>query len=104
MTHDSPSHTEPAPADPDLKGTILDFTSVPLEWVRGNGRSPMMQRRFFLALSVMRSVGQSVMDAAINGFNTLRVLRTGSVSAANIPSIAPFPHPLRCDFSVTFQR
>ncbi|MEQ1540344.1 MAG: hypothetical protein ABL928_15570 [Sphingorhabdus sp.] len=104
MTHDSPSHTEPAPADPDLKSTILDFTPVVLEWLRANGRSPLTQRHFIHVLSVMGSVGRVAMDAAVNGVTTLRVLRGGSVSVTDIPSIAPFPHLLRCDFSATFQR
>lgn len=104
MTHDSPSHTEPNPADPDFTGTILGFPPVPLERLRANGRSPLAQRHFVQALSVMGGVGRAAMDAAVNGVTTLRVLCGGSVSVTDIPSIAPFPHLLRCDFSVTFQR
>lgn len=64
MTYDSPIPVEPIPPepdplDPDLSGTILDFTPVPLERVRANGWSPLTQRRFIYALSVMGSVGQA---------------------------------------------
>lgn len=45
MTNDLPD-----PIDPDLTGTIFDFTPVPLERTRSNGWSPLAQRRFILAL------------------------------------------------------
>jgi hypothetical protein len=64
MTNESPSPAEPDPPepdfmDPDLSGTILNFTPVPLERVRANGWSPLVQRRFIHALSVMGSVGRA---------------------------------------------
>ncbi|MEQ1518129.1 MAG: hypothetical protein ABL931_16740 [Usitatibacteraceae bacterium] len=41
----------------DLSGTILDFTPVPRARTRANGWSPLTQRRFIYALSVMGAVG-----------------------------------------------
>ncbi len=88
MTTDSPNHTEPDRSesnfmDPDLKGTILDFTPVPLERVRGNGWSPLMQRRFIHALSVMGSVGQAARAVGMGRVSAYRLLeREGAESFA----------------------
>jgi hypothetical protein len=43
--------------EPELSGSILDFTPVPLQRRRYDGWSPEMQKRFIRALSVMGSVG-----------------------------------------------
>jgi hypothetical protein len=55
MTNDSPDLHEP-----DLTATIFDFTPVPLQRNRANGWTPLTQRRFIHALSVMGSVAITV--------------------------------------------
>lgn len=65
MTTSSPNPTDAA--DPDLSDTILDFTPVPLERVRAKGWSPLAQRRFIHALSVMGSVGQAARAVGMAG-------------------------------------
>lgn len=50
------TNTSPDPLDPDLTGTIVEFAPVPLERTRSNGWTPLVQRRFIHALSVMGSV------------------------------------------------
>lgn len=132
----APSPTTPAPdvepSDPDLSGTLFDFTPVPMARTRANGWTPNAQRRFIQALSVMGSVGAAaraagvgrvaayrlreralalggealgfvrawdaaadegrsrqfdvLMDRAVNGVTTIRVLR-GSVSVAGGPDV-----------------
>jgi hypothetical protein len=52
MTNESPNCIEP-----NLSGTILDFTPVVPTRKRSNGWSPLAQKRFIYALSVMGSVG-----------------------------------------------
>jgi hypothetical protein len=78
MTNDSPSPAEtnppePDPLDPDLSGTIIDFTPVPLERVRANGWSPLVQRRFIYALSVMGSVGQAARAVGMGRVSAYRL-------------------------------
>lgn len=134
----TPSPNAPAPdaelSDPDLSGTIFDFTPVPMDRVRAGGWSPLAQRRFIRALSVMGSVGAAaraagvgrraayrlreralalggealgfvrawdaaadaeraqqfdvLMDRAINGVTTIRILRGGAVSVGGGPDMA----------------
>ena len=43
--------------EPELSGSILDFTPVPLQRRRYDGWSPETQKRFIRALSAMGSVG-----------------------------------------------
>lgn len=63
----------PDPVDPDLTGTIFDFTPVPLDRVRANGWSPLAQRRFILALSVMGSVGAAARAVGISRVSAYRL-------------------------------
>jgi hypothetical protein len=139
-----PMSTVPAPesrtADA-LSGTIFEFTPVPMARTRADGWTPVAQRRFIQALSVMGSVraaaraagvgrvaayrlreraqalgGEALgfvrawdaavdegrarqfdvlMDRAINGVTTIRVLRGGSVSVAGGPDMALINAALR---------
>ena len=73
MTHNSPNPAEPHAANPDFKGTILDFTPVPLERVRANGWTPLAQRRFIHALSVMGSVGQAARAVGMGRVSAYRL-------------------------------
>ena len=118
----------PRPPEPDLTGTMMDFTPVPMERRRYNGWSALVQRRFIYALSVMGSVGSAcravgmgrvsayrlrerdgaesfaaawdfavqegrsrqydyLLDRALNGVTTVRVLRGGSVSVTGGPDV-----------------
>jgi hypothetical protein len=132
LTPESPAPA-PEPSDPDLAGTIFEFTPVPMQRARANGWSPLAQRRFIRALSVMGSVGVAaraagmgrvaayrlreralalggdalgfvaawdqaveagrarqydvLMDRAMNGVTTIRVLRGGSVSVLGGPDM-----------------
>ena len=70
MTDDLPNPLDPAFADatadmPDLSGTIIDFTPVPQAPIRSDGWSPLVQRRFIHALSVMGSVGAAARAAGM---------------------------------------
>lgn len=131
-TPESPAPA-PEPSDPDLAGTIFEFTPVPMQRARAGGWSPLAQRRFIRALSVMGSVGAAaraagmgrvaayrlreralalggdalgfvaawdqaveagrarqydvLMDRAMNGVTTIRVLRGGSVSVLGGPDM-----------------
>lgn len=131
-TPESPARA-PEPSDPDLAGTIFEFTPVPMQRARAGGWSPLAQRRFIRALSVMGSVGAAaraagmgrvaayrlreralalggdalgfvaawdqaveagrarqydvLMDRAMNGVTTIRVLRGGSVSVLGGPDM-----------------
>ncbi|MDX2210805.1 MAG: hypothetical protein SFV20_10665 [Sphingopyxis sp.] len=64
-----PSPDSPAPdvepSDPDLSGTTFAFTPVPMDRVRAGGWSPLAQRRFIRALSVMGSVGAAARAAGM---------------------------------------
>lgn len=88
MTHDLPDPNEPAFAEaaadtPDLTGTILDFTPVPLERIRSNGWSPLAQRRFIHALSVMGSVGAAARAVGMGRVSAYRLReREGAASFA----------------------
>ncbi len=78
MTNDSPSAL-----DPDLTGTIMEFTPVPLERRRANGWSPLVQRRFIHALSVMGSVAAAARAVGMGRVSAYRLLeREGAESFA----------------------
>ena len=69
--------------DPDLTGTIMEFTPVPLERRRANGWSPPMQRRFINALSVMGSVGAAARAVGMGRVSAYRLReREGAESFA----------------------
>lgn len=117
------------PNGPDETGGRFDFTPVPLQRRRYDGWSPLVQKRFIHALSVMGSVGAAcravgrgrvsayrlreregaesfadawdaaleagqdrqynyLLDRAVNGVTTVRVLRGGSVSVEGGPDMA----------------
>lgn len=88
MIDDSPDPIEPtfaeASADtPDLTGTIFDFTPVPLERKRSNGWSPLAQRRFIHALSIMGSVGAAARAVGMGRVSAYRLReREGAESFA----------------------
>ncbi len=79
MTNDSPNpnYIEPNPnpghTDPDHSGTILDFTPVPQTRVRADGWSPLTQRRFIQALSVMGSVGAAARAVGMGRVSAYRL-------------------------------
>jgi hypothetical protein len=76
MTHDSPD-----PHEPDLTGTILDFTPVAFDRRRANGWTPLAQRRFIHALSVMGSVGAAARAVGMGRVSAYRLLeREGAES------------------------
>ncbi len=78
MTNDSLN-----PHEPDLSGTIFDFTPVPLERVRSNGWSPLVQKRFIYALSVMGSVGAAARAVGMGRVSAYRLReRAGAESFA----------------------
>ena len=68
MTNDSPN-----PLDPDLTGTILEFTPVPQARARSDGWSPLAQRRFIHALSVMGSVGTAARAVGMGRVSAYRL-------------------------------
>ncbi len=68
MTNDSPNFS-----DPNLTGTLLDFTPVPLERARSSGWSPLAQRRFIYALSVMGSVGAAARAVGMGRVSAYRL-------------------------------
>ena len=77
MTHDS---LNPGPffandmADTlDRSGTILDFTPVPRARTRVNGWSPLTQRRFIHALSVMGAVGAAARAVGMGRVSAYRL-------------------------------
>ena len=77
MTSDSPepvsAFAEAMADNADLTGTIIDFTPVPLERIRANGWTPINQRRFIHALSVMGSVGAAVRAVGISRVSAYRL-------------------------------
>lgn len=124
MTQDTSPHEGPEPTDAGF-----DFTPVPLQRRRYDGWSPLVQKRFIHALSVMGSVGAAcravgrgrvsayrlreregaesfadawdaaiahgqerqysyLLDRAVNGVTTVRVMRGGSVSVEGGPDMA----------------
>ncbi len=88
MTHNSPNPTEPNPHNPDLTGTILDFTPVALERVRANGWSPPVQRRFIHALSVMGSVGQAARAVGMGRVSAYRLRKRALAVGGGAESFA----------------
>jgi hypothetical protein len=93
MTNDSskttePYVSEPDPMDPDLSGTIFDFTPVPVERVRANGWSPLVQRRFIYALSVMGSVGQAARAVGMGRVSAYRLRERALVVGGGAESFA----------------
>jgi len=68
-----PPPDPPFPHDPDLSGTMLDFTPVPMERVRADGWTPLAQRRFIFALSVMGSVGPAARAAGMGRGSAYRL-------------------------------
>jgi hypothetical protein len=83
MTDDSA-----APLDPDLSGTIIDFTPVPLERVRSNGWTPLTQRRFIHALSVMGSVGAAARAVGMGRVSAYRLRERALVCGGCAESFA----------------
>lgn len=78
MTDSTPDPLDPAFAEamadqPDLSGTIFDFTPVPLERARANGWTPLAQRRFIHALSVMGSVGAAARAVGMGRVSAYRL-------------------------------
>jgi hypothetical protein len=77
------TNNAPEPVEPELTGTILDFTPVPLERVRANGWTVLAQRRFIHALSVMGSVGAAARAVGIGRVSAYRLReREGAESFA----------------------
>ena len=68
MTDDVPN-----PLDPDLSDTMFDFTPVPQKRIRSDGWSPLAQRRFIYALSVMGSVGAAARAAGMGRVSAYRL-------------------------------
>ncbi|MBL0924915.1 MAG: hypothetical protein IBJ12_10685 [Sphingomonadaceae bacterium] len=78
MTYDSPH-----PHEPDITGTILDFTPVAFDRRRAKGWTPLTQRRFIEALSVMGSVGAAARAVGMGRVSAYRLLeREGAESFA----------------------
>lgn len=78
MTDESPHQFQP-----DLSGTILDFTPVPLQRKRSDGWTPLVQRRFIYALSVMGSVGAASRAVGMGRVSAYRLReREGAASFA----------------------
>lgn len=63
----------PDPLNPDLTGMLFDFTPVPLERVQANGLSPLVQKRFIYALSVMGSVGTAARAVGMGRVSAYRL-------------------------------
>ncbi len=87
MINESPNYlssfAEATADEPDLSGTIFDFTPVPLERVRSNGWSPLVQKRFIYALSVMGSVGAAARAVGMGRVSAYRLReRAGAESFA----------------------
>jgi hypothetical protein len=73
----------PNPYEPDLAGTILDFTPVAFDRRRAKGWTPLTQRRFIEALSVMGSVGAAARAVGMGRVSAYRLLeREGAESFA----------------------
>jgi hypothetical protein len=86
MTESSPQDPTFAEATadmPELSGTILDFTPVPLARKRSNGWTPLAQKRFIYALSVMGSVGAAARAVGMGRVSAYRLLeKEGAASFA----------------------
>lgn len=83
MTNDSPNPTEP-----DLTGTILDFTPVPQARARFGGWSALAQRRFIYALSVMGSVGAAARAVGMGRVSAYRLRERALVAGGGAESFA----------------
>lgn len=83
MTDDTPD-----PLYPDLTDTILDFTPVPFERARSNGWSPLTQRRFIHALSVMGSVGAAARAVGMGRVSAYRLRERSLVAGGGADSFA----------------
>jgi hypothetical protein len=83
MTNESPN-----PHEPDLSGTIFDFTPVPLERVRADGWSPLVQKRFIYALSVMGSVGAAARAVGMGRVSAYRLRERALVAGGGAESFA----------------
>jgi hypothetical protein len=78
MTDSTPSATSLS-----LKGTIFDFTPVPMERQRHNGWTEVAQRRFIAALSAMGSVGAACRAVGMGRVSAYRLReRAGAESFA----------------------
>ena len=75
----APPAPDAEPSDPDLTGTIFAFIPVPMARVRAGGWSPLAQRRFIRALSVMGSVGAAARAAGMGRVAAYR-LRTRALA------------------------
>ena len=77
MTHYSPNTSSPSAHaqghDPDLTGSIFDFTPVPLNRCRHDGWSAEVQRRFIAALVAMGSVGAAARAVGIGRVSAYRL-------------------------------
>lgn len=69
----APDPHDPSRHDPDLSGTSLDFTPVPMARARADGWTPLAQRRFIFALSVMGSVGPAARAAGMGRGSAYRL-------------------------------
>ena len=83
MTNDAPN-----PLEPDLTGTIFDFTPVPFERARSNGWSPLTQRRFIHALSVMGSVGAAARAVGMGRVSAYRLRERALAAGGSAKSFA----------------
>lgn len=85
MINESPNYlssfAEATADEPDLSGTIFDFTPVPLERVRSNGWSPLVQKRFIYALSVMGSVGAAARAVGMGRVSAYRLRERAGASS-----------------------
>jgi hypothetical protein len=81
--HPSSACADASAYAPDITGTILDFTPVPLARVRADGWSVLAQRRFIHALSVMGSVGAAARAVGMGRVSAYRLReRDGAESFA----------------------
>ena len=76
MTDESPNLL-----DPDLTDTIMAFTPVPMERIRCNGWSPLVQRRFIYALSVIGSVGPACRAVGMGRVSAYRLRERGGAES-----------------------
>lgn len=83
MTNDAPN-----PLEPDLTGTIFDFTPVPFLRARSNGWSPLAQRRFIHALSVMGSVGAAARAVGMGRVSAYRLRERALAAGGGAESFA----------------
>jgi hypothetical protein len=73
----------PNPREPDFSNTVFEFTPGPMARNRANGWTPLTQRRFIHALSVMGSVGAAAKAVGMGRVLAYRLLeREGAESFA----------------------